>query len=163
MIEFKDTPENEKKLIIKLFYDLYNPYSYYSVLQYLYNNNGHFVTVDDSKNICTPEMLNIINKYSNKKNEKLKVIVNGGIHTNNHVSNVLLNEYNQSIFVEDTYIQFQLYPDDITTNKKRHLLVNPPHINNVQSIQNYIYNPNYLCFVQYNTFIAPTYIVNNYS
>uniref|UniRef100_A0A6C0H5D3 Uncharacterized protein n=1 Tax=viral metagenome TaxID=1070528 RepID=A0A6C0H5D3_9ZZZZ len=152
MIIFNNTNKKDKKIIFNLFKSLEYSNSYYSVLQYLYNNHLHFVTTDDSKNICTPELLNLFYNYFSDKNY-YSIIVNGDIHSNYHTSNILLDQFHNPTFVKDFYIQFQLYPYD---GIKRHLLVKPPNIENHRSIDNIIYYPNNQCYQQENYFIYPT-------
>jgi len=158
MIIFNTTNEQDKQdkpIIYEAINSLADEFSFYSVLQYQYNNDKHFNLTN--KSICDPKFLHKIYLYSQDKSNNTKVIVHGGIHHNNHTSGVLRDENNRGIFVKDTYIQFQLYPDDFNNNNKRHFLMYPPNIG--YPVNMWYYDPDFRCF-QYNKFIFPTFYQN---
>ena len=126
MINFTGLPQiqqKEKGNIIHMFNQLLSMTSYYSQLQFLYNNNQHYSTASSYQNLCTHDMLfNIAMVALYGPNH---INVHGTTHTNNHRSNLLINENRESLFVEDTYIRISFWNTPITY---MHILMMPPKI-----------------------------------
>ena len=118
---------SEEEFIKYLFNQLTVQDSFYTSLQLMYNNTQHFTTINSD--ICNfDEISRIISG---------NICVQGGIHTNNHISLVLLQESSMPIFVKDSYIRIK---DD--TGRIYHILTNVPRFE--QEVDNYyiIYNTN---------------------
>jgi hypothetical protein len=81
------------------------------------------------------------------------IYIEGTIHSNYHISNVLFEEYtNRPLFVKDTYIRFSI--DNINF---MHLLVEPPIIE-ADNIEYIYYNESFvngMCDLPSNEFIQP--------
>ena len=155
IVYMKKVPDNEKQIIEQLFYELQFVNSYYTTLQLLYNNSDHFSTISADKNLCTYQLLNHLGYIS--QNENYTIYIEGTIHSNYHISNVLFDKYtNRPLFVKDTYIRFSY--DNINF---MHLLVTPPNIEG--EINDYIYHnesfENGICDLPNSSFIEP--IFNN--
>jgi hypothetical protein len=141
----KEIPKIQKKVITDIFYSFRDIYSFNSILQYIYNNNSHQITVNSSKNICDPNYLRYINEIALSKDQN--IIVYGTIHENHHASNVLLDINYRPLFVKDRYIRIKIGSDP----NYSHILVQPPTISN----DTYLYYPPSDCYLQYAEFIRP--------
>ena len=115
--------EEEKAEIREMFEQLKNPYSFYSRLQFLYNNSHHYTTVGPDKNICTIPQLTYIASIA--EDTHLQIFIEGTKHSNSHSTGVLVDQDNNPLFVEDIYIR-------ITFEDNRrgfmHILMEPPII-----------------------------------
>lgn len=112
----------EQQQIYEMFHQLLYENSYYTHLQLLYNNNKHFTTVSVDKNLCSISQLYNIAQLALSKD--YTIFVEGTIHTNNHLSNVLINSKTKKpLFVKDTYIRVSI--DHIHF---MHILMAPPII-----------------------------------
>ena len=125
MINFNDKyiPSKERKDIVAMFNELLFIDSYYSQLQFLYNNNQHYTTVSAEKNLCDYQTLYAIAKIACY--DANPIIVHGTIHNNNHSSNLLVNQKEESLFVEDTYIRISAWNNPYVF---MHILMMPPKI-----------------------------------
>jgi hypothetical protein len=138
MLEFKTyrsstMNEYSKQFIISVFHELTNHNSFYTNLQLIYNNSLHFQTIPS--NICTYRALNNITRKVFSPNKKL--IIQGDIHNNHHVSGVLVDsETGHNLFVEDTYIRVK----DEETNEIYHILLNPPKLSRPRPYMYYLAN-----------------------
>ena len=125
MLEFAEymnntLSESDKEFIKGIIDHLKNPDSCISNIQFLYNNSDHFTTT--SNGISSDEDIKELLKKIYSKNQILTV--QGNIHSNYHISNVLINCYSMyPLFVKDTYIRLK----DIN-NRVYHILLTPPEI-----------------------------------
>jgi hypothetical protein len=149
----KQIPNHEREIIEQLFYELQFRNSYYTTLQLLYNNSNHFSTISADKNLCTYNILYNLCLISHSQNNMDTIYIEGTIHSNYHISNVLFEEYtNRPLFVKDTYIRFSI--DNINF---MHLLVEPPIIE-ADNIEYIYYNESFvngMCDLPSNEFIQP--------
>jgi hypothetical protein len=149
----KQIPNHEREIIEQLFYELQFRNSYYTTLQLLYNNSNHFSTISADKNLCTYNILYNLGLISQSQNSMDTIYIEGTIHSNYHISNVLFEEYtNRPLFVKDTYIRFSI--DNINF---MHLLVEPPIIE-ADNIEYIYYNESFvngMCDLPSNEFIQP--------
>lgn len=113
---------NLKQFIIDIIYSLQVTNSYYSVLQKIYNHSMHFTTVSNTLDLCTDNSLIELCNLAKDPNNTLLVL--GNIHTNNHISNSILDNDNNPIFCKDTYISVK----HIETGRTYHILLDPPSI-----------------------------------
>lgn len=115
--------------------------NYYSVLQKLYNHNLHFTTVPNTLDLCSNNSLLEIYSLANDVNNTLLIL--GDIHTNNHISNILVDNKLNPIFCKDTYVSIK----HVETNRTYHILIDPPTIPKNKKFQIFF---NHLCdFVPY--------------
>ena len=115
--------EEEKAEIREMFEQLKNPYSFYSRLQFLYNNSHHYTTVGPDKNICTIQQLTHIAYIA--EHTSFQIFIEGTKHSNSHSTGVLVDQYNNQLLVEDIYIRITF------GNNRRgfmHILMEPPII-----------------------------------
>jgi hypothetical protein len=125
----------EQQFIESVINQLEDPNSFYSILQYSYNNNIHF---SGSYN----GLYNIKELIKKIKSPRDTIEVKGQIHTNFHSSRLLVDwNTGQGLFVTDTYIQIH---DGVSVY---HILLQPPKLNN---FVNWVYTGN-------NPFIPPTF------
>lgn len=104
IIYTKDISEFEKQQIYEMFHQLLHENSYYTHLQLFYNNHKHFTTVSADKNLCSIAQLYNIGQIALSRD--YTIFVEGTIHTNHHISNVLIDKKTQKpLFVKDTYIR----------------------------------------------------------
>lgn len=112
--------ETDKEFIKDIIDHLRNPDSCISNIQYLYNNSDHFTTTMNG--ISTENDIKELLKKIDSKNQTL--IVQGNIHSNYHISNVLIDCYSMyPLFVKDTYIRLK----DVN-NRVYHVLLTSPEI-----------------------------------
>jgi hypothetical protein len=136
MLEFKTfrgatCDEYTQQFIMNVFHELSNHNSFYTNLQLIYNNALHFQTIP--VDICTYRALNSINRKVFSQNKNL--IIQGDIHSNNHVSGVLVDaETGRNLFVEDTYIRVK----DVETNEIFHILLTPPKLSSPKPYMYYL-------------------------
>ena len=122
IIYTKIISEFEKQQIHEMFNQLLYTNSFYTHLQLLYNNHKHFTTVGIDKNLCSIAQLYNIAQIA--LSIEYTIFVEGTIHTNNHISNVLFNTKTKTpLFVKDTYIRVSF--DHIHF---MHILMGPPII-----------------------------------
>ena len=116
-------PQQERGFVIDMFNQLLSATSHYSQLQFLYNNNQHYSTASSYQNLCTYSILFNIATIATRGPNHINVY--GTIHTNNHRSNLLVNENGESLFAEDTYIRISFWNTPLTY---MHILMRPPRI-----------------------------------
>ena len=116
-------PQQERGYVIDMFNQLLSATSHYSQLQFLYNNNQHYSTASSYQNLCTYSILFNIATIATRGPNHINVY--GTIHTNNHRSNLLVNENGESLFAEDTYIRISFWNTPLTY---MHILMRPPRI-----------------------------------
>ena len=137
IIYTKIISEFEKQQIYEMFNQLLHENSFYTHLQLLYNNHKHFTSVSADKNLCSIEQLYNIAQIALSK--EYTIFVEGTIHTNNHVSNVLINNKTKKpLFVKDTYIRISFDHIDFI-----HILMGPPIIE-TSPVDYYYYNELFL-------------------
>ena len=123
MIVFVDMIHYKEELDIRtMFKQLQNPYSYYSQLQFSYNNSKHFTTVSSDKNLCTNSKLQEIARIATYIGGEY-INVHGTIHSNYHNSNVLTDSNGVPLLVKDTYIKISFWNSPQTF---MHILMIPP-------------------------------------
>lgn len=107
----------EKNLILTIFGQLSDVNSFYSNLQYIYNNYNHTL---HNRSICSYFDINSLLDLAHDPVKNLQI--EGSIHYNYHISNILLSTVDYApLFVKDTYIRMR-YPN----NKVYHLFVSEP-------------------------------------
>ncbi len=108
----------DQMLINNLFKQLTNQSSYFTNLQVTYNNSDHFVTVP--YNLCDRDVISKLGESA--LSPEHVIVVQGSIHTNHHVSNMLLDIYGNGLLAQDTYIRV------VYDGKIHHVLMQPPKI-----------------------------------
>jgi hypothetical protein len=115
----------EQQYVRKIFSDLNNKMSYYTSLQLLYNNGEHFQTT--TSNMCHfPLIKNLACKAVFTQQT---IYVEGTIHKNYHVSNVIQDQDGNGVFCEDSYIKVL-----DTNGDKLHILIKAPVISTTTPI-----------------------------
>jgi hypothetical protein len=111
--------EQQRKVQNILKHEFLNPQSFYTILQLLYNNQLHSATVNE--NVCNFDILKDIVLLAQSPNTE--IIVQGSVHSNYHLSNVVRNGYtHQPVFVRDTYIRLRIG----NSQNIVHILTSPP-------------------------------------
>lgn len=115
---FQETSYSEQLFLENIIKSIGEPGNYYTNLQLIYNNDAHFVNGKFGLG------LDFIQSFPELIKSTTVITVQGGIHCNYHMSNILVGSRNNGLFVRDTYIRIK-----IGTEGPFHILVAPPIIN----------------------------------
>lgn len=146
-IEFRKGPhgetisEEEKIMILEAF----KKNSHQMNVNRYYNNDDHFQTnlpFYNSSNFNIDLFLYEIDLIYTSKNDKDKIIIIGGMHTNHHISKMIFqhkDNFLHPLFVEDSYIRFQVIMSNEMNKRMRlinsgyiyHFLMHIPCIQNI--------------------------------
>lgn len=133
-------PYQEELDIREMFTQLYNYHTYYSQLQFLYNNSQHFSTVSSDKNLCTHYKLREIAEIAAHRGGAY-INVHGTIHNNYHSSNILKDTNGLPVNVKDTYIRISYWN---SPHIFMHILMSPPIVTIYRPTE-ILFSPSFEC------------------
>ena len=123
-----DVTQNDKHDITLVLHDLMQPYSKFANINVIYNNTLHY-NRPDIPPICDFSALYDIGMTSYSTEPSDMIIVDRGIHTNHHMSNIVVDMENNPLLTMDTYFSFSFinYPEN-----RFHIYILPPSIEEVK-------------------------------